>query len=226
MIDYSQYVLFADILTYSTILPFVFSWWRFNIPTYLKPLRILFIVSFVSTYALSYFKELNGNNLFVGVTYITIEYLLFSRIYWLEIPNSAVRKTIKYSSILIGLFALINLIFIQGLTNENSYTRSLIPPMTILLTFAYFLYMLNSLKVENLYQHPMFWINCGVLLFASASFVLFLFSGYLQSTRDSGPLMTFWTFKNIIGMLRNVFFAYAFWLNFKLFRQRSHMSMN
>lgn len=215
MVDYQTFVFIGKILTYSTIFPFVFSWLKLKIPSYLLPLRILFILSFISTYALGFFKNVYDNNLFVGVIYVTIEYVLFSRMYYLEIPTSTVKKFIKYSAYTLFVLAIINLIFIQGFFNENSYTRSVLSLITILLAFMYFWSMLNRLNVENLYQHPMFWVNCGVILFAAASFVLFLFSGHLQATKNYGPLITFWTVKNVFGIVRNIFFSYAFWLNFK-----------
>lgn len=221
MIDSDTFAVFSKILFYSNFLPFLFSWIKLKIPSYLLPLRILFVVSYISTLALGYFHRSIGNNLFIGVSYVTIEYLIFSRIYWIKIPDDGLKVFIKYCSILLGVFAVVNLFFIQGIFNENSYTRSILSIMTILLAFMYFWSMLNSLNVENLYRDPMFWLNCGILLYASASFSVFLFSGYLQNTKDYGPLRTFWTLKNIMGILRNVFFTYAFWLNFKQSRMKS-----
>lgn len=224
MVDYSTYALVGDVLAYSTIIPFVFSWLKLKIPSFLLPLRILFIVSFISSYALGLFNDLYGNNLFVAIIYVTLEYLLLSRIYWLEITDSKIKRFIKYYSITLLIFAIVNLFFVQGFFKENSYTRSLVSLTTILFAFIYFWSILNNLKIDNLYRHPMFWINCGILLYAAASFVGFLFSRHLHDTQDYGPFMTFWTFKNIIGIMRNLFFAYAFWLNFKQIRTKTQLS--
>ena len=212
------YLLSGSILAYSTLFPFVLSWIKIKLPIYLNALRVLFFVSFISTYSNDLFAELYRNNLFVGVIYLTIEFLIFGIIYHSQINDTNVKKYVKYSTIVIVAFSLINLAFIQGFFNQNSFTRSIVSFATICFTIIYFWYLLNNLEVENLFTHPMFWINSGILMVAATSFIIFLFSGYLFQVEDYNPVMTFWILKNTFGVIRNLLFAYAFWLNFKLVR--------
>lgn len=218
------YELSINVLAYSTFVPLILSWIKLRLPNYLLALRIIFIVSVITSYSMDFFARMYNNNLFVGVTYLTIEFALFGIIYSSQNIDRSLKRFIQITAILIVTFSVINLFFIQGLFNQNSYSRSLISFATICFALIYFWSLLNKMEVENLFTYPMFWINSGILLVAATSFIIFLFSGYLFRTENYDPVRIFWILKNTFSIIRNLLFAYAFWLNFKLYRSNLQFS--
>jgi hypothetical protein len=110
------------------------------------------------------------------------------------------------------LFALANLIFVQGYDAINSYTRTSEGVVMIVLSLLYFYGLLQDLPSRNIQRLPMFWINIGVLFYFSGIFFVMIFTDYMVNVLKA-DLVTPWIFHNFLGIVRYLLFAFALWQN-------------
>jgi hypothetical protein len=93
-----------------------------------------------------------------------ISYLFIMYFFYQVLRSAGVRNVLKVMGILYAAFALINMLFIQGLIWLNSYSELLASVILIFSSVAYFYQLLFAKKVETIKNNPLFWISSGVLL--------------------------------------------------------------
>ncbi len=94
-------------------------------------------------------------------------------------PLKKERRKIGFLNAAFLLFALFNLIFLQGLWTYNSYTETFGDQILIILSFSFFYLILRDDEPINLFRYEYFWLANGVLLYALGSVVLYIFSDAL-----------------------------------------------
>ncbi|WP_276372925.1 hypothetical protein [Chryseolinea sp. H1M3-3] len=110
--------------------------------------------------------------------------------------------------IIFALFALINSVFIQKLTEFDTNSILLSSLLSIIFSITYYCLMLIKdypLIAKKIYS---FWIVSGIFIYASGTFIIFYFFKYKEvfftSVADQ-----FWEIQNIIFIMRTLFFAVA-----------------
>lgn len=106
------------------------------------------------------------------------------------------------------LFALINLVFVQGPFNFNGYTTSFASVWFIVISLAYFYVLIQQLPTESITKLPMFWINTAILIYNSATFVFFLAADYLIRVLNNN-LIGYWMFRHSFGLIYLGMMLYA-----------------
>lgn len=126
--------------------------------------------------------------------------------------NARAGRLVVFAALLVPVFGLINLMFIQGWNTINSYTRAAGGFVVIILCLYYFYFLLQNLPMQKISQLPMFWINIGLLTYHSGTFVLFIFTDYLINVMKDN-LLYYWGFHNLLGIIQFVFILTGLWKN-------------
>ena len=72
-----------------------------------------------------------------------------------------------------------------------------------------------ELPVENIYDHPIYWICCSVFLYFTGNFFPFLFNNqYLEL--NLMDMRAHWVIHNFLNICKNVCFALALWMNYRM----------
>lgn len=75
--------------------------------------------------------------------------------------------------------------------------------------------IMEELPVKHLYDHPIFWVCCGVFFYFTGNLLPFLFNNqYLELN-----LMDFkshWALHNFLNIVKNVCLALAIWTNYRM----------
>lgn len=141
-----------------------------------KDQRILVYLIVVTTLTESLGEVLwrmKTNNLFLNHLYAVIEFVLIAYLYTLHLNGLIKIIYLRILMIAFVLFALVNTLFFQRLTEFNSnvtFTESL---LLIVFSILYFYKLLRDLQHRRLERVPMFWINMSVLTYFSGALMLF-----------------------------------------------------
>lgn len=94
------------------------------------------------------------------------------------------QKKTKYAITFFYLFFLVISFFVfvvqKGFNKRDSVINSYSSIFLIALAIGYFYKLMNELDVPNLNEYYFTWINTGVLIYFSSTFILFLFIGFIQ----------------------------------------------
>ena len=79
----------------------------------------------------------------------------------------------------------------------NSYSIVFQAMIVIDFCVVYFYKLLQELPEQHIHKLPMFWINSGLLIFYSGTFILYTFTSYLTEVLKN-DMITYWSFHNIL----------------------------
>lgn len=112
---------------------------------------------------------------------LTIEYLVFYYIYYVNIQKAIFKKLMIAVSIIFLTFAIADLLFIHGPFIYNS-TKMLVGTIGIVLAEFFYLYdAFEHNKPIKLLRQPMFWISTGIFFFYLGDFTFDMMFDYLRS---------------------------------------------
>jgi hypothetical protein len=119
--------------------------------------------------------------------------------------------------ILIGFTALsiLNLIFLQGPFEFNTYSTYTGGFLLILYALFYLHKLIQETPVEKIEALPMLWISFGILTYFGGTSILFLSNNFLIANRPRDH-QTIWILHNFFNILKNVLFAIALWKDLKV----------
>lgn len=139
---------------------------RKNFP---KPLRffsfILFFSLAVELTGFIYSKILHKHNAHIYNLNFLFIFPFYAFFYSQFFPSYKMKKRILFFVVCYFLFALSNIIFIQGLYTWNSYSLIAGSLLSIYLSVSYLQNYLPNKEFVKLQADPVFWISTGVLLF-------------------------------------------------------------
>lgn len=141
-----------------------------------------------------------------------IDSLLVCYFYYL-ISDKRVIRILPIAAILISLFSVANLFFIQK-ENPNYYSVVVYLVSTLALALRYIYSHLASPPKKGLISFPLFWINSGFIIQASGTLSLFIISDYLVNVINN-DMIAFSSLIYINQILVGLFFIYALWLEVK-----------
>lgn len=101
--------------------------------------------------------------------YIMFEFLIWSVFYILILDGFIKKIFLVTGTVLFEVFCLVNMIFIQKLT-EYPVTRSVENLLLILLAVLFFTKVMTEAEIEKLVYSPLIWINTVVLIYFAGNF--------------------------------------------------------
>ena len=134
--------------------------------------------------------------------YTLTEYLFFAYLIFLAITKKALKLIILFFSIGFIIFQ-----FILDI-GENQLDSISIGIETILL-FVYIILFFydhsSNIKAGYIYNHPVFWVSVGILLYLGVSFFFNILVNYMSEAETN----SYWHYTYITEILKNLLFAYA-----------------
>lgn len=154
-----------------------------------RPLRwfIPFLLLIICTelFARYYRKELHQPNTWIYNISIPVEYIFYGFIIGSLCLTEKFRRMIFYTTTLLGIWALINLLFIQGYTFLNTNTLKAGSILMIIFSCIGLIDLFTNDNHRQLLRNPLFWICTGVLVFNTGEFLyLFFFDLFLKNGWD------------------------------------------
>lgn len=144
--------------------------------------------------------------------YVIVEFALFTRIYASQIKNIRWIRLLRWSVILMLIYALVNVFFWQSLSSPNTNVTTVYSLVMILLSAQWFFMILREMKYDSLFRSSFFWINNGVLLYYSSSFVLFVFM-FRVSNLDYHQIEIILYLNMFFNLIHYLCFNIALWMN-------------
>jgi hypothetical protein len=174
--------IFIKLSQASVLLPIITGFSNYKRLT--LPYRILlyFFVSCIGfEIQASITKTLYGNNMPGLHLYTLVEFLVFSAVYYLHFKkNSILRLLIGINAIVFVGIALLDAFYIHGIMALNTLSRSYSSTSIIIYTLIYFYRLFQENSVQYIWEHPMFWICAGALIYFGGNNFYFLLKGYLM----------------------------------------------
>lgn len=168
------------------------------------------LLAYLTVFIADYLGIAIRNNLFLVHISTVISFILISQIYRRELTTLVARKNFNLLIIGFTVYAVLNSIFVEPITQFNDIARTVSGLFIISFTLLYFYKLLQELKVQRLEKEPMFWLSTGLLLYFSASLFIFLFGNYIRPSVKLS--FTFWGIHAIVNILLCVFYAIALWI--------------
>lgn len=150
---------------------------------FLKPemwnILILMFVCLIIQTIVSYHARYKINNLWLGHIYVPLEFVLLCNAYRIRLKKVLPQKIMFILLVLFPVLAVLNTIFFQGLSQNNSNMRTLESALLIFLALSYFYALMKDMNFKKPERDPFFWVNTGVLIYLSSSLFLFMYSNIL-----------------------------------------------
>ena len=208
--DFSLWL--ANLSTYSVSIPLIIGLIFFLRLNFEQKILIYFlIVSILFEIMANKLATVAGsNNLYLLHIFTVLEFSFIAVIYRFVLKSWMSSKWIYGLIAFFVVFAYLNTLFFEKLTEFNSIARAIEGLLIITLCLIYFYKVLTEMKIKRLESEPMFWLNTGLIIYFSASLFIFIFSNYIEpSTKLS---LTFWGIHAILTIIKNLFFTITLWI--------------
>lgn len=162
---------------------------------------ILLIVPYAIVNWVNFWASTNNDDLnILAYNLIRIYELIFIGWFYSQLIKST--KTLKRFKILnwiLIVVSILNILFIEGFYELNSYTIILGSCISVYYIFEYFKEMIQHTQSINLLQNPFFWISIGYLFLFIGLFILVCFGAYFKYLNDFDSFLPIWyLFNNLI----------------------------
>lgn len=205
------YNILSYLAVYITLIPFIigFFTWRFFTRSE-KNIFILIGLSVITEITSTFYGEfLNSKNISILNIYIILETILICIFYYTILLSKILKLIIilvTFGFVLISIYLI--LINDRNIFNNVSFTiESIIVTVLALLTFND---LLRNTLYPNILSAPVFWFNCGFLLFFSGNLILHLFSRFLQAHAQH-VLYELWGFHSALNIIFYILISIGFW---------------
>ncbi|NII27008.1 hypothetical protein HB364_18095 [Pseudoflavitalea sp. X16] len=201
-----------SVAPYALAPPLLLGLWQFRaLPGALRIITIHVLVAAVTELAATLLWHYRINNLFLLHIYTVEEcgmLLWFYSYLWRErIPL----RVFLYVFLSFLVFAVINSMLLQPLTQNNTYARSIEAVIMIACAIAFFYKMLSEARIHKPERSPYFWINTGLLIYFSGSLLLFTLSNYIRGPEYKQLRMDIWTLHAFFNILLYTFITIGLW---------------
>jgi hypothetical protein len=152
---------------------------------FLRPLRffsfILFFSFAIELTGFIYSRILHRHNAHIYNLNFLVIFPFYAFFYSQFFPSHKMKRRILLLTSCYFLFALVNIIFIQGLNTWNSYSLIAGSLLNIYLSVSYFQNLLPNKELIKFQSDPVFWISVGVLIFYLVELPYISLLNYLNS---------------------------------------------
>jgi hypothetical protein len=123
----------------------------------------------------------NGiNNMPLLHIYTVAEFVLILLFFRVTSIAGVSKRTFALISLLFILLNIVNILFLQNLFTYNSYSRTMEAIIIMVFSLQLFYRLIGNEDVLRLRDSGITWINSGIFLYFSGSFILFFFSEFLS----------------------------------------------
>lgn len=138
----------------------------------------------LATQIFSFFNTSDvSNTVYLLHFYVPVEFIVFSILYINLLKGYVDKRIIIAIAVLLVSFSVINSFFIQPIRAYNNIVRCLCSFFLAVYSIAYFMKILNEIKIKKLSDEPSIWINAAVLIYFTGNLLTFAFGKVLFSNR-------------------------------------------
>jgi len=156
-------------------------------------------------------KEFHIMNLPVLHVYTVVEFSWITWFYYVAMPSYLPRKVAIGAIIVFAVAALLNTIYLQPVTQFNTYARTLASIIVITYALIYFYKIISEVQITNLEKDPIFWVNTGFLIYFSGSTLLFVFSNFILPFKTSLNIYV-WALHAVFNILLYLIQSVGIWV--------------
>jgi hypothetical protein len=132
-------------------------------------------------YQKSAYPNKQPSNVWVFNSFIMPMYIILSAAYYSIIKNRLYKKLILFCATAFSLFAIINILWIQGISFVNSYSNLFADSIVLIYIFLYLEELRKEKEVQKVAAIPMVWIAAGNFIFHLLNLPFILFLNYLNN---------------------------------------------
>lgn len=211
MLEDLKHLVF-EIAPYATILAIIPGLLKFRtLPTPLRIVAIHVLIAGLVDLAAMILWNNKINNLYLLHIYTIEECGMILWFYSYLLSDAMNRKAFLYVFLGFALLSIANSIYLQKLTQNNTYARSLEAMIIIVCAVMYFYRLLSEAKLKSPIRSPYFWINTGFLIYFSSSLVLFTLSNYIRGPQYRQLRMDIWTLHAFFAIVLYALIAVGLW---------------
>ena len=163
------------------------------------------------------------NNLFLLHLYVPLKFILFTGAYRHFLKGFIPAKILVWVTVLFIGYCIFNTLFIQRITEYNSYPRALGSFLISIYAILWYLKALTNMEIRRLRDEPVVWFNTGVLIYFAGSFFVFILSNQVlfQSVALSKQV---WLISSTLMFILYQIIAYSFFLVGKKAKRKARRS--
>lgn len=201
----------AYLSMYSIALPLTVGLVLYHRLQHIQKVILLLVLLSVSTEIIAHLVRYQGNiqNLIYSL-FTVLEYMLLAYVFAQGVKPFLKQPFFWKITTSFLLFVIVDMIWISGIEQFNSYSTAIEGLVLILFSLIFFYKTLQDLKIKHLEREPLFWISTGVLLYFSSSLFIFLFTNYVNSSNRA--LFIIWGIHGIFSILLNISYSIALWV--------------
>lgn len=139
------------------------------------------------------------------------EYLLLSAFYWQILDRESVFR--RYFNWIVGgvfLLVVLNSVFLQKLTEFNSYAKTLVQILIILYALDYAFRFSEQSLSDTVLNRMLRLINAAILVYYCGSLFVFMSSQFEIKTQ--GALRILWHINTVLNLIFHIIVFYALWI--------------
>ncbi|GAP67858.1 hypothetical protein BA6E_101304 [Bacteroidales bacterium 6E] len=151
------------------------------------------------------------NNLFLMHLYVPLKFILFTGAYRHFLKGFVSTRILVWVVVLFIGYNIFNTMFIQSITEYNSYPRALGSFLISIYAILWYLKTLTNMEIRRMRDEPVVWFNTGVLIYFAGSFFVFILSNQVlfQSVELSKQV---WLISSTLMVIFYQIIAYSFFL--------------
>jgi len=151
----------------------------------------------------------NINNMPVMHVYTFVEFVLLVLFYRNVLTGTRIGKYAVYAVPFFLIFCVVNVLFFQDIYTYNTHTKSIEALLVIFMAIAYFRKTLDRIGKDDARYSPLSYINSGLLLYFSGSFIWFTIFNLTVQNKSFGMVM--WSIHATFLLVLYILIATALW---------------
>lgn len=207
---------FFDGIVIATFLISLMIFFQKPNPFWLKMFPIYFFFAAVSGFYSEWLVSHGHYNTGVANVWGTLEFCFYYYVFHEIISDKRTRRYIFILAILYGLFAFINILFIQKKIGFNAVNYSIGSLLVVLFSIYYFIELFQKTLVQSLSRSPAFWIASALLFGTVLNFPYYTMSSFMETMNKANAdrykfiISHMAAIGNIILTLSFILFSIAF----------------
>ncbi|MFC5411145.1 hypothetical protein ACFPMF_17620 [Larkinella bovis] len=173
-------------------------------------LILFFLIIFFRNLISNIYAANKINNIFLYNFIGFIEVITFGLIYYFSVNRPNYKKIIVLTA---SIVFLTNIVFWE----KNEFSAGIFTITRIyslFLALLYFMEILAEMRVKNILKHSLFWISSGIIIQATGTILIFLFSKVILSTKTTPEIFfVYWNFILVTYIAFCLFVSVGFWVS-------------
>lgn len=178
----------------------------------LKLFTWFIFISVLFEASLFYTNSKGINNLAILNVFVIVQYCFFTWVFRRAFGSYAIRKGMVAVLVCFTAFALLNLFFLQGVRQFNTWSLGLMCMLLLLVILLFFYELFNDGNVQRLERYPMFWVASGALIYFAGNLFLFIFINYVLA-QSNALAYAEWGIHSGLNIISNLCYAVGLWLS-------------